>query len=143
VNPSLLLAQEVQPPLIYMRGDGRLNNNTQSQKTNLQTFPALVSASRSSMFFVLESFDLQSPRGGRTDLGQPITAVRPDKVSPERVGFRVPKELAGYLAYRTSGEPPPVTCPVYRARRRRYTVTCSCANTLFGDSARDDHHVRQ
>jgi hypothetical protein len=38
---------------------------------------------------VLESFDLRSPRGGRTDLGQPITAVRPDGVSPGRVGFRV------------------------------------------------------
>ena len=29
VNPSLFLAREVQPPLIYLRGDGRLNN-TQS-----------------------------------------------------------------------------------------------------------------
>ena len=26
VNPSLFFAQEVQPPLIYLRGDGRLNN---------------------------------------------------------------------------------------------------------------------
>ena len=25
VNPSLFLAREVQPPLIYLRGDGRLN----------------------------------------------------------------------------------------------------------------------
>jgi hypothetical protein len=143
VNPSLFLAREVQLPLIYMRGDGRLNNNTQSQKTNLQTFPALVFASRSSTFFVLESFDLRSPRGGRTDLGQPITTVRPDGVSPGHVGFRVPKELVGCLAYRASGEPPPTTCPTYRARHRRYTVTCSCANTLFGDSTGDDHHVRQ
>ena len=30
VNPRLFLAREVQPPLIYLRGDGRLNNNTQS-----------------------------------------------------------------------------------------------------------------
>jgi hypothetical protein len=111
-----------------MRGDGRLNNKTQSQKTNLQTFPALVSASRSSTFFVLESFDLRSPRGGRTNLGQPITTVRLDGVSPGRVGFRVPKELAGCLAYRASGEPPPAMCPAYHARRQRYTVTCSCAN---------------
>ena len=29
VNPSLFLAREVHPPLIYLRGDGRLNN-TQS-----------------------------------------------------------------------------------------------------------------
>jgi hypothetical protein len=41
------------------------------------------------VFFVLESFDLRSPRGGRTDLGQPITAVRPDGVSPGCVGFWV------------------------------------------------------
>jgi hypothetical protein len=143
MNPSLLLAWEVQPPLIYMRGDNRLNNNTQSQKTNLQTFLALVSASRSSTFFVLESFDLRSPRGGRTDLWQPITVVRLDGVSPGRVGFRVPKELAGCLAYRVSSEPPPATCPAYRARRWRNTVTCSCVNTLFGDPAGDDHHVRQ
>jgi hypothetical protein len=38
---------------------------------------------------MLESFDLQSPRGGQIDLGQPITAVRPDGVSPGRVGFWV------------------------------------------------------
>ena len=31
VNPSIFLAREVQPPLIYLRGDGRLNN-TQSNK---------------------------------------------------------------------------------------------------------------
>ncbi|KAK1668214.1 hypothetical protein QYE76_056373 [Lolium multiflorum] len=37
------------------------------------------------------SFDPRSPRGERTDLGQPITAVRPDGVSPGRVGFRVLK----------------------------------------------------
>jgi hypothetical protein len=58
MNTSLFLEREVQPPLIYMRGDGQLNNNTQSQKINLQTFVALVSASRSSTFFILESFDL-------------------------------------------------------------------------------------
>ena len=40
---------------------------------------------------MLESFDLRSPRGERIDLGQPITAVRPDGVSPGRVGFRVYK----------------------------------------------------
>ena len=34
VNPSLFLAWEVQPPLIYLRGDGRLNN---TQSTNLST----------------------------------------------------------------------------------------------------------
>jgi hypothetical protein len=51
----------------------------------------LFSALRLSVFFVLEIFDLRGPRGGRTDLGQPITAVRPYGVSPGRVGFRVVK----------------------------------------------------
>ena len=41
------------------------------------------------MFFASESFDLRSPRGGQTDLGQPITAVPIDGVSPGRVEFRV------------------------------------------------------
>ena len=33
VNPSLFLARKVQPPFIYLRGDGRLNNT--NRKTHL------------------------------------------------------------------------------------------------------------
>ena len=39
--------------------------------------------------FRVGELNLRSPRGERIDLGQPITAVRPDGVSPGRVGFRV------------------------------------------------------
>ena len=57
VNPSLFLAQEVQPPLIYLRGDGRLNN-TQSIKSSI-TFYLLSFLSNpnssSSSFFVCSS----------------------------------------------------------------------------------------
>ena len=94
VNPSLFLAREVQPPVIYLRGDGRLNN-TQSQ-THLQPFHLrLVLPSfllpRSSSFFVLESCECRGYRGGLTDRGQPIAAALPDRVPPGSVGFRVLK----------------------------------------------------
>ena len=95
VNPNLFLAREVQPPLIYPRGDGRLNNNTQSQNT--YTFYPSFTSLISSFFLVLRSFfmlkgsDPRGSRGGRTDLGHPIAAARPDGVPPGRVGFRVLK----------------------------------------------------
>ena len=94
VNPSLFLAREVQPPLIYLRGDGRLNN---TQSNNQSTFyPSFTSLPCSfslvlRSFFVLKGSDPRGSRGGRTDLGQPIAAARPDGVPPGRVGFRVLK----------------------------------------------------
>ena len=93
VNPSLFLAREVQPPLIYLRGDGRLKDNTQSQ-THLQLFhlrfvPPSFLLPRSSSFFVLESCEYPGSRGGLTDLGQPIAAALPDGVPPGSVGFQV------------------------------------------------------
>ena len=57
VNPSLFLAQEVQPPLIYLRGDGRLNN-TQSIKSSTTFYLLsflLNPSSSSSSFFVRSS----------------------------------------------------------------------------------------
>ena len=93
MNPFLVW--EVQPPLIYVGGDDRLNN-TQSQKTHLLLFhlrfvslPFLLP--RSSSFFVLESCESRGSRGGLTDLGQPIAAALPDGVPPRSVGFRVLK----------------------------------------------------
>ena len=94
---------------------------THNRKINLRTyFCPSFSLSRSSAFFVKGSFDPRGPRGGRTNLGQPIAAVCPDGFYPGHVGFWVQKDLAGYLAYRASDEAPPVTCLAYRARRRRY-----------------------
>ena len=98
VNPSLFLAREVQPPLIYLRGDGRLNNNTQSnnQSTTFYLLSFLLNPSSSSSSFFVCSSSLQGgeprgPRGDQVDLGQPIAAARPDGVPPGRVGFRVLK----------------------------------------------------
>ena len=97
VNPSLFLAREVQPPLIYLRGDGRLNN-TQSinQSTTFYLLSFLLNPSSSSSSFFVRSSSLQGgeprgPRGGQADLGQPIAAARLDGVPPGRVGFRVCK----------------------------------------------------
>ena len=58
VNPNLFLAREVQPPLIYLRGDGRLNN-TQSIKssTTFYLLSFLLNPSfSSSSFFVCSSY---------------------------------------------------------------------------------------
>ena len=94
VNPSLFLAWEVQPPLIYLRGDGRLNN-TQSNKssTTFYLLSFLLNPSSSSSFFVryssLQGGEPRGPRGGQADLEHPISAARPDGVPPGRVGFRV------------------------------------------------------
>ena len=92
MNPFLV--RDVQPRLIYVGGDGRLNN-TQSQ-THLQLFhlrlvPPSFLLLRSSSFFVLESCEYQCSRGGLTDLGQPIAVALPDGVPPGSVGFRVLK----------------------------------------------------
>ena len=96
VNPRLFLAREVQPPLIYLRGDGRLNN-TQSIKSSTtfyllsfllnQFFFFLVLR----LFFLLQGGEPRGPRGDQVDLGQPIATARPDGVPPGRVGFWVLK----------------------------------------------------
>ncbi len=97
VNPSLFLAREVQPPLIYVGGDGRLNN---TNRTNL-SITLLCSSTFISPLYLFFSFfassscwraaDPRGSRGKRIDLGQPIAAAIPDGVPPGRVGFRVLK----------------------------------------------------
>ena len=92
MNP--LLVREVQPPLIYVGGDGRLNN-TQSIKSIYYFFCVhlLLSLTLVSFFLVLRSFfalegsDPRGSRGERIDLGQPIAAALPDGVPPGGVGF--------------------------------------------------------
>ena len=87
MNP--LLVREVQPPLIYVGGDGRLNN------TNGTNFCVHLSLSRTlvSFFLVLRSFsalEVSDPRGSRgelIDLGQPIATALPNRVPPRGVGF--------------------------------------------------------
>ena len=69
----------------------------------------------------MESFDLRSPRGERIDLGQPITAVRPDGVSPGRVGFRVFKS-ARRIVLR-------IALPVSLLRRRVLRIALDAEGT--------------
>lgn len=95
MNPFLV--REVQPPLIYVGGDGRLNNTQSNNQytTFTSTFLSLhrLSLSRSSLFFVFESCETRGPRGERIDLGQPIAAAIPDGVPPGCAGFRVFKSV--------------------------------------------------
>ena len=94
MNPNLFLTREVLPPLIYLRGDGRLNN-TQSINSSttfifyLFSLTLVLLLPRSSFVLLLQGGEPRGPRGGQADLGQPIAATRPDGVPPGRVGFRV------------------------------------------------------
>ena len=86
-----LLVREVQPPLIYLGGDGRLNS-TQSNKSIYYFFIDVLSLHRFSIsFFVFESCESRGSRGERIDLGQPIAAALPDGIPPRLVGFRICK----------------------------------------------------
>ena len=87
VNPSLFLAREVQLPLIYLRGDGRLNN-TQSinQSTTFPCSPTFISplVSFFAFFVVLQDWRLR--------IHEAIGAVRPTSSSQSS-----PRGLTGSL----------------------------------------------
>ena len=95
MNP--LLVREVQPPLIYDGGDGRLKKHTIEQ--SIYNFFHLRFVSYPRIFFLvlrrssLESCESRGPRGERIDLGQPIAAVLPDGILPGSVGLRVFKSI--------------------------------------------------
>ena len=97
VNPNLFLAREVQPPLIYLRGDGRLNNTHRSNHLPLFIFYlfslTLVLLLPRSSSILLQGGEPRGPRADQVDLGQPIAAARPDGVPPGRAGFRVYKSV--------------------------------------------------
>jgi hypothetical protein len=141
VNPALFLAREVQPLLIYVRGAGQLKKH-QSNKhiynffVFIYPYPCilLLVLRRSSR---LEAANPRGSRGGQADLGQLIATTRPDGSLPGERGFGSQKRMSDCLAYHASDEPPSVRAAAHRAPHQGYTVTCSCANTLFGDSARD------
>ena len=142
MNPFLV--REVQPPLIYVGGDGRLNN-TQSNKSLYHFYLYFYLLHLFFFFLVLRLFFLlqggkpRGPRGDHVDLGQPIAATRLDGLSPERVGFRVYKSARRIACVPRFPDGSPSTwAAVHHPRCWTYTVTCSCANTLFGDSAGDE-----
>ena len=92
-----LLVREVQPPLIYLRSDGRLNN-TQSNKHIYYFFVFIYFLSLRLSFFSFfassscwRAADPRGFRGERIDLKQPIAAASPDGVPPGQVGLRVYK----------------------------------------------------
>ena len=92
MNP--LLVREVQPPLLYVGGDGRLNN-TQStyQSIIFYLYLYLLPLFFFFSFFVrsssLQGGEPRGPMGDQVNLGQPIATAHPDGVPPGRVGFRV------------------------------------------------------
>src|SRR3954471_13175285 len=95
MNPFLV--REVQPPLIYVGGDGRLNN-TQSNKSIYYFFVFIyfyLSLVSFFSFFASSSCwraaDPRGSRGERIDLEQSIAAASPDGVPPGQAGLRVYK----------------------------------------------------
>ena len=122
MNP--LLVREVQPPLIYVGGDGRLNN-TQSNKSIyyffLSTFYlCTVFLSRSSLFFVFESCESRGSRGERIDLGQPIAAALPYGVPTGGVGFSGLQKRRRLRIALSVGSPSTLAA-VHHPRGRGYT----------------------
>jgi hypothetical protein len=99
VDPSLFLAGEVQPPLIYLiRGDCRLNN-TQLINSSITFYLYFYPLPLFFFFLVLRSFFLlqggkpRGPRGDQVDLGQPIAAATHDGVPPGQAGLQVYKSI--------------------------------------------------
>ena len=109
VNPSLFLAREVQPPFIYLRGDGRLNNTNRTNTSNTfscsSTFISPL-VSFFSFFVVLQDWRLR--------IHKALGAVRPTSSSqsspraltgslPGKRGFGSTKASAGCPAYHATG----------------------------------------
>jgi hypothetical protein len=135
MNPALFLARKVQLLLIYVRGDGQLNQHQLNK--HIYNFFVFLYPYPCIFLLVLHSssgwrtVNPRGSRGGQADLGQPIAVVRPDGSLPGEQGFGSQKRPPYYLVYRASGEPPSVRAATHRARRWGYTVTCSCANISF------------
>ena len=90
-----MLVREVQPPLIYVGGDGRLKQHTIEQ-INILLFQSTfylptVFLSCSSLFLEFVSCESQGSRCEQIDLGQPITATIPDGIPPGCARFWVCK----------------------------------------------------
>ena len=148
VNASLFLAREVQPPLIYLRGDGRLNNTNRTNTSNTfscsSTFISPL-VSFFSFFVVLQDWRLR--------IHEALGAVRPTSSSQS-----LPRALTGSLpgergvwsqkrrlaVLRIALEVGLPRCELRSislgaaGTHRRVRVTRSSVNTLFGDSAGDE-----
>ena len=148
VNSSLFLAWEVQPPLIYLRDDGRLNN-TQSinQSTTFLCSSTFISplVSFFSFFVVLQDWRLR--------IHEALGAVRPtssSQSSPRALTGSLPGERGVWsqkrrlAVLRIALEVGLPRCELRSislgaaGTHRRVRVTRSSVNTLFGDSAGDE-----
>jgi hypothetical protein len=115
-------------PIYMHKGDGRLT--THDRHINLLhyfafTIFSLAFASCSSL-----RQRTQGPRGGHTNLGQPIATVLPDGVPPGSVGCRVSRALTNVSCVSRSRRDSP--CDVSCASRSSpgTHVMCSCVNTM-------------
>ena len=145
VNPRLLLAREVQPPLIYLRGDGRLNNTNRTNTSNTfscsSTFISPL-VSFFSFFVVLQDWRLR--------IHEALGAVRPtssSQSSPRALTGSLPGERGVWsqkrrlAVLRIALEVGLPRCELRSislgaaGTHRRVRVTRSSVNTLFGDSA--------
>ena len=154
VNPSLFLAREVQPPLIYLRGGGRFNN-TQSinRSTTSPCSSTFISplVSFFSFFVVLQDWRLRihealgavrltsssqsSPRALTGSLpGERRVWSQKRRLAVLRIALEVglPRCELRSISLSTAGT------------YRRVRVMRSSVNTLFGDSAGEkiNHHHR-
>lgn len=130
-NPcrSLILAREVQPPHIYVRGDGRLNqaNNRHTYQYNLLfTLITFVPASVIRRLSKVHRISTTKLRAVKSGLAQPIDAGTSDGVPPEEPGLRVSKASACCLAYRAVSRPPAGRVAEHLPRLCGYTRACSC-----------------
>ena len=146
-NPRLFLAREVQPPLIYLRGDGRLNNTNRTNTSNTfscsSTFISPL-VSFFSFFVVLQDWRLR--------IHEALGAVRPtssSQSSPRALTGSLPGERGVWsqkrrlAVLRIALEVGLPRCELRiislgaAGTHRRVRVTRSSVNTLFGDSAGD------
>ena len=140
---SPILVREVQPPHIYVRGDGRLKLSKQSTtyQYNLplspQTLVLCFRCPATSPRFRRRS--KTEPWSGQARPGSTNRRRLPQTGLPEGLGRLVSKAPAYCLAYRAGSRPPAGRVvefsPGTAGTRGRVRVTRFERNTLFGDSA--------
>ena len=128
--------------LIYRWGDGRLKQHTIEQ-TYLHLYRSSIYLPCTLLLVLRCSSDLEAsiykaPGAFRTTWSSQSSPGTPTGSLPSNRGVWSQKRLPDCLAYRASGRPPAAWVAEYLPRRCGYTWTCSCVNTLFGDSAGDE-----
>ena len=86
-------------------------------------------------FHGISTIDLGAVKSG---FAHPIVAVTFDGVPPEELGLRVVKSVNSLSCACAVSRPHAVRLAEYLPQCHGYTRRCSCANTLFVDSAGDN-----